>query len=227
MSYLDNSTYSNSNNPYSIDNAVKPAVNVSDATQLENNFVSLMVAQIQNQDPTSPLDSSEFLNQYSSMSQVKSLENMVTVSKNNLVLMDNIQTLAASSLVGKEVSVNIDNLNLGNETVGAKFTLLHNSTATKVTLTDRLGQSTDIDLGNQPLGTVSFNIDPSTLGLAPGNYKIAVTTASGEYPSIEVKGQVSNVRVTTDGPQLEISGIGNVPFYNITEFGQIALNDLY
>lgn len=227
MSYLDNSTYSNSNNPYSIDNAVKPAVNVSDATQLENNFVSLMVAQIQNQDPTSPLDSSEFLNQYSSMSQVKSLENMVTVSKNNLVLMDNIQTLAASSLVGKEVSVNIDNLNLNTETVGAKFTLLHNSTATKVTLTDRLGQSTDIDLGNQPLGTVSFNIDPSTLGLAPGNYKIAVTTASGEYPSIEVKGQVSNVRVTTEGPQLEISGIGNVPFYNITEFGQIALNDLY
>lgn len=43
------------NNPaYSIDEAVKQSVNVSDATQLENNFLTLMVAQIQNQDPTKP-----------------------------------------------------------------------------------------------------------------------------------------------------------------------------
>ena len=44
-------------NAYGIDEAVKQNVNVSDATQLENNFISLMVAQIQNQDPTKPVDS--------------------------------------------------------------------------------------------------------------------------------------------------------------------------
>ena len=36
-------------NAYGIDEAVKQAVNVSDAAQLENNFLTLMVAQIQNQ----------------------------------------------------------------------------------------------------------------------------------------------------------------------------------
>ena len=48
----------------------KQAVNVSDATQMENNFISLMVAQIKYQDPTKPVDSTEFLNQFSAMSQV-------------------------------------------------------------------------------------------------------------------------------------------------------------
>ncbi|MBL0951214.1 MAG: flagellar hook assembly protein FlgD, partial [Pseudomonas sp.] len=91
------------NNPaYSIDEAVKQSVNVSDATQLENNFLTLMVAQIQNQDPTKPVDSTEFLNQFAAMSQVKSLENMASLSKSNLVLLDTLQTLTAAGLVGQE-----------------------------------------------------------------------------------------------------------------------------
>uniref|UniRef100_UPI0035E3EC5D flagellar hook capping FlgD N-terminal domain-containing protein n=2 Tax=Stutzerimonas stutzeri group TaxID=136846 RepID=UPI0035E3EC5D len=43
----------------------RQAVNVSDSTQMENNFISLMVAQIKYQDPTKPVDSTEFLNQFS------------------------------------------------------------------------------------------------------------------------------------------------------------------
>ncbi|MGN0922023.1 MAG: flagellar hook capping FlgD N-terminal domain-containing protein [Cellvibrio sp.] len=214
-------------NSYSIDDGIKQAVNVSDATQLENNFITLMVAQIQNQDPTSPLDSTEFLNQYSAMSQVKSLENMANVSKSNLVLMDNIQTLAASSLVGKDVSVSASSLILGDKPLSGSFSLNHNSVDTRLVLTDGLGQKTEVVLNAQSLGKHQFSINPQQLGLAPGAYSVAIETSSGESPFIEVKGRVNNVRVTTQGPELDIDGIGQVPFYNITEFGQVALNDLY
>src|SRR5690606_28804764 len=108
MSTVNNNTVSN---PYSIDQL--PTVNVSDATQMENNFINLMVAQIQNQDPTKPIDSTEFLNQFSAMSQVKSMENMTSLSKSNLVLMDNLQTLTAAGLVGQEVKVAADSLDVG------------------------------------------------------------------------------------------------------------------
>ncbi|HAQ87667.1 MAG TPA: flagellar basal body rod modification protein, partial [Pseudomonas sp.] len=37
---------------------------------------------------------------------------------------------------------------------------------------------------------------------------------------VEVAGQVSNVRVSAEGPVLQVKGVGSVPFYNILEFAQ-------
>src|SRR5690606_40555147 len=83
--------------------APRPAGNVSDAAQMENTFITLMTAQIANQDPTKPMDSNEFLSQFAAMSQVKSMENMAALTRNNMILTDNLQTLAAAGLVGQEV----------------------------------------------------------------------------------------------------------------------------
>ncbi|MDP9938918.1 flagellar hook assembly protein FlgD [Ectopseudomonas alcaliphila] len=209
------------NNPaYSIDEAVKQSVNVSDATQLENNFLTLMVAQIQNQDPTKPVDSTEFLNQFAAMSQVKSLENMASLSKSNLVLLDNLQTLTAAGLVGQEVKVATEQLELGTDKVKGEINLEHAAGKLALVVTDSNGVKKEIDLGSQAPGRVPFELDPKALGLAPGSYKVEVKSDSGEYPKVEVAGRVTQVRVSAQGPVLEVIGVGSVPFYNITEFGQ-------
>ncbi len=221
MSAVNNNTVSN---PYSIDQL--PTVNVSDATQMENNFISLMVAQIQNQDPTKPIDSTEFLNQFSAMSQVKSMENMTSLSKSNLVLMDNLQTLTAAGLVGQEVKVAVDSLDVGSDAIKGQLNLAHAAGAVEVKLTDVNGVSKTIQLGSQAPGLVPVEINPSALGLAPGKYKVEISSDSGEYPTLEVNGLVNNVRVSADGPVLEVAGAGAVPFYKITEFGQAPLAGL-
>ncbi|WP_296269691.1 flagellar hook assembly protein FlgD [Pseudomonas sp. UBA6323] len=209
------------NNPaYSIDEAVKQSVNVSDATQLENNFLTLMVAQIQNQDPTKPVDSTEFLNQFAAMSQVKSLENMASLSKSNLVLLDNLQTLTAAGLVGQEVKVATEQLELDADKVKGEVNLEHAAGKLALVVTDSNGVKKEIDLGSQAPGRVPFELDPKALGLAPGSYKVEVKSDSGEYPKVEVAGRVTQVRVSAEGPVLEVIGVGSVPFYNITEFGQ-------
>nr|WP_288256668.1 flagellar hook assembly protein FlgD [uncultured Pseudomonas sp.] len=209
------------NNPaYSIDEAVKQSVNVSDATLLENNFLTLMVAQIQNQDPTKPVDSTEFLNQFAAMSQVKSLENMASLSKSNLVLLDNLQTLTAAGLVGQEVKVATEQLELGADKVKGEINLEHAAGKLALVVTDSNGVKKEIDLGSQSPGRVPFELDPKALGLAPGSYKVEVKSDSGEYPKVEVAGRVTQVRVSAEGPVLEVIGVGSVPFYNITEFGQ-------
>ena len=205
---------------YGIDEAVKQAVNVSDATQLENNFLTLMVAQIQNQDPTKPVDSTEFLNQFAAMSQVKSLENMASLSKSNLVLLDNLQTLTAAGLVGQEVKVATEQLQLGEDKISGALNLEHAAGQLSLVLTDGNGVKKEIALGSQAPGAVPFELDPKALGLAPGSYKVEVESDSGEYPKVEVAGRVTQVRVSAEGPVLEVVGIGSVPFYNITEFGQ-------
>ncbi|MBM7059128.1 flagellar hook assembly protein FlgD [Pseudomonas sp. UL073] len=208
------------------DEQIKSAVNVSDATQMENNFISLMVAQIQNQDPTKPVDSTEFLNQFAAMSQVKSLENMTNLSKSNLVLLDNLQTLSAAGLVGQDVKVTTDKVELGADSVKGQINLEFASGKTTLRLTDVNGVKTDIALGSQVAGAVPFELDAAKLGLEPGSYSIEAITDSGEYPKLEVAGRVSNVRVSSDGPVLDVAGVGSVPFYTITEFGQNALAGL-
>jgi len=218
MAAVSNNTQNNS--AYSIDEAVKQSVNVSDATQLENNFLTLMVAQIQNQDPTKPVDSTEFLNQFAAMSQVKSLENMASLSKSNLVLLDNLQTLTAAGLVGQEVKVATEQLELGEDKVRGEINLEHAAGKLALVVTDSNGVKKEIDLGSQAPGRVPFELDPKALGLAPGSYKVEVKSDSGEYPKVEVAGRVTQVRVSAEGPVLEVIGVGSVPFYNITEFGQ-------
>lgn len=204
------------------DDSLAPTANPSDSAEMENNFIALMVAQIKNQDPTNPVDSTEFLNQYSAMSQVKSLENMSDMSKNNLTLLDNLQTLTASGLVGQDVNVSVDALQVDGAPVEGQLNLDYASSPTVITLTDSGGNKTEVQLGSQVAGKVNFAIDPSKLGLAPGKYAISATTSSGEYPAIEVTGKVKGVRVSANGPVLDVAGAGSVPFYNITEFGQTS-----
>ncbi|AQT59851.1 flagellar hook assembly protein FlgD [Cellvibrio sp. PSBB023] len=223
MATVNNNTVSN---PYSIDQVTANTVNVSDATQMENNFISLMVAQIQNQDPTKPVDSTEFLNQFSAMSQVKSMENMTQLSKSNLVLLDNLQTLTASGLVGQEVKVSVDSLELGSSSIRGQLNLEHASGDTLITLTDSNGVKKELRLGSHTAGVVPFEINPAALGLAAGQYKVEATTDAGEYPRVEVSGLVTHVRVSADGPVLDVAGAGAVPFYKITEFGQTPVAGL-
>src|SRR5580658_3788437 len=68
-------------------------------------FLTLMLAQLQNQDPTSPVDSNEFLSQLASLSEVQGitqLNSSFTALSNSLV---SSQALQASSLLGHQALV--------------------------------------------------------------------------------------------------------------------------
>jgi flagellar basal-body rod modification protein FlgD len=73
-----------------------------DKTSLDKDaFLKLLVAQLKYQDPSSPVDSSQFMAQTAQFTQVEKLEQMAQDSTAALSLQ---QGLAASSLVGKSVS---------------------------------------------------------------------------------------------------------------------------
>jgi Flagellar hook capping protein len=201
------------------DSAV-PAAALSDSAQMENHFISLLVAQIKYQDPTRPVDSSEFLNQFSAMSQVKSMENMAQLTRNNLVLLDNLQHLTAAGLVGQEVAVVVDSVRVGTEPLRLQATLQHPSGSTVLRLTDASGASTVIELGPQRAGTLEYELDPGKLGLAPGSYTVTLESDNGELPTVALVGEVRNVSVSANGPVLELDGATQVPFYNILRFGR-------
>ena len=197
-------------------------LDMNSASSLENEFISLMVAQIQNQDPLNPLDGTEYVSQLAQFSQVQSTENMSTMMQNSMVLLDNMQVLSTAGLVGQTVYVSSNEFELGEQIQNGKLELAHSSSQVTLVVKDQFGQSTKVPLGAHPAGDVDFSIDPEKLGLKPGNYTVSVEVQEGQSaPNILMAGTVEQVRIPSSGGAafVNIEGVGSVPFYQITQFG--------
>ena len=82
--------------------AANPAIETGDNTKLSSKaFLQLLVAQLQYQDPSKPVDTSSFMNETATLTQVQSSEQTAQVS---LDMLSAQRAQTASSLVGHTVS---------------------------------------------------------------------------------------------------------------------------
>src|SRR6266567_9292231 len=75
------------------------------ATLGGTNFLTLMLAQLKNQDPTSPVDSNQFLNQLAQLSEVQGITQLNTSFSALSNSLSSSQALQASSLLGRQALV--------------------------------------------------------------------------------------------------------------------------
>ncbi len=68
-------------------------------------FMTLLVAQIQNQDPMSPMDNAEFTSQLTQFSMLDDLESMSSKLDDSIMVGQSINNTAMLALVGKDVTV--------------------------------------------------------------------------------------------------------------------------
>src|SRR5882724_11641047 len=68
-------------------------------------FLTLMLAQLKNQDPTSPVDSNAFLQQLASLSEVQGITSLNTSFSSLSSSLSSGQALQASSLLGHQALV--------------------------------------------------------------------------------------------------------------------------
>lgn len=198
--------------------------NTNSAGNLRNEFLTLMVAQIQNQDPLNPMEGAEYVSQLAQFSQVESSENMASMMQNSAVTMNNIQMLTTAGLVGQTVYVGTDRVNLSDQTQQGKIVLSAPSDTVNLVLTDAYGQATTIPLGPQASGDVNFTLDPDKLDLEPGCYSVNTQLQNGVAGTIFMAGSVAQVSVPSNGGAafVNVSGIGMVPFYDISQFGALS-----
>jgi flagellar basal-body rod modification protein FlgD len=109
------------------------------AASLQTDYLSLLVTQLQNQDPLSPMDSSEMTGQMSQLYQLQAMESM---DANFSAVLASVQQDYATSLVGKEVKY-------GSEDDDGETT-----TGTGQVQEVNVGDSSDITLtvGDQTIG---------------------------------------------------------------------------
>jgi flagellar basal-body rod modification protein FlgD len=189
------------------------------ASDTKDMFTKLLVAQIRNQDPLSPTDPSQFVNQLSQLSQTEALQNLAQTQSTSASLLQSLQVLAMGAQVGASVSVAATSVRVGEQPISGTVQLGGASNATTLRLTGADGQPHTVSLPAHGPGPLAFTIDPIALGLAPGTYAIDAQAADGTAPAVEVTGRLDSVRMAASGGVLlQVANIGEVDPSAITGF---------
>lgn len=105
-----------------------------------NKFLTLLTAQISNQDPLAPVDSTQFVQQLAQLSQVEQAvqtnSQLETLSNQVAGLMN----LGGTDLLGREVAVSSNVLELENGAVNSTYTLAAQATEVSAVISDPLGR---------------------------------------------------------------------------------------
>lgn len=182
-------------------------------------FTKLLVAQIRNQDPLSPSDPSQFVNQLAQLSQTESLQSLSQIQSASASLLQNLQVLAMGAQVGSDISVATDSVRIGEQPIAGTVQLPAASGATTLTLKGIDGQTHTVSLPAHGAGALAFTIDPVALGLAPGNYTISAQASDGSRAPVEVNGRIDSVRMSaTGGVVLQVANVGEVDPAAVTGF---------
>src|ERR1700738_1563724 len=131
------------------------------ATLGGTNFLTLMLAQLKNQDPTSPVDSNQFLHQLASLSTVQGITQLNTsfsTLSNSLV---SSQALQASSLLGHQALISSKTATLAaSGTVTGAVQVPQTTSQAGGNISDSSGALVrQINLGAQSKGMANFSWD--------------------------------------------------------------------
>ena len=98
------------------------------AEEIQNNFMKMLVAQMQNQNPLNPMDNAQFASQLAQMSQLQGIENMRASIDSFVKQVSDGRLLDQSAMIGREVlalapALDWDGLNAVNFAVNADSNL--------------------------------------------------------------------------------------------------------
>ena len=203
--------------------AAATAAGVNGAATLGGtNFLTLMLAQLKNQDPTSPVDSNTFLTQLAQLSEVQGINTLNTSFSALSGSLTSAQTLQASSLLGHQALVTSPTANLAaGGTVAGTVNVPQTTSTVILGITNSAGVTVrTINLGAQAAGSASFSWDgkESNGSAAPaGTYTLNAVyggqTTSSAVATTAVSGTVGSVSMGAGsaGMTLNVSGVGSVP----------------
>lgn len=204
------------------------AAGTSQASEDSQMFMKLMIAQLQNQDPTSPADTTDFMQQIASMSQVESINNLVTtVESMSSSLLSSQAALQASSMVGQRAYVNTDIAQLYEEQgyVDGLVSLENSASDVRITIYDVGGNMVDeVSMGAQPPGDHNF-IWQAGEGVPPGAYRIVAEVPSGTDGSYEEVAtymgfNINSVTLGQNGIGMKVNtNIGSIDMSEIKQLG--------
>ncbi|SDS53918.1 flagellar basal-body rod modification protein FlgD [Halopseudomonas litoralis] len=193
----------------------------------KNEFLELLVAQLNNQDPMSPQENGEFIAQLAQFSTVEGIEKMNSSIDAMASSFQSSQALQASSLVGRTVIIPTDQAMIDPEAgFTGQLALPQASGAVTVNVYDDAGSVVStINLGAQEAGINEFawdGKDASGNVLPAGKYRFeAQASINGETIQL-----ATLLPANVDSVSLGV-GHGGEMVLNLAGLGSIGLSEVF
>ena len=190
-----------------------------------NTFLKLLLAQLKNQDPTKPMDSTEMVAQLAQFGTVSGVQNMQTSLGALSTALQSSQMLTGASLVGHSVLASADGLAYTSGSVKGQLTVPDGASKVMVTITDATGQAVRHIALDPTAGAQAFTWDgKNDFGVQQpaGEYSLqAVSTSGTTNESLQtfLAGTVRSVSLDASGAGLTVntSELGGISLANVRE----------
>ena len=211
-------------------NTVATAQAATQPNQLgKDDFLRLLVTQLQNQDPLNPLQGTEFVSQLAQFSSLEQLTNInSSLSQNiqsNQMMTQSIGNSLAATLVGKEVRASTNALQYsGTSTMSLGYNLDSNANTVDVKILNESGavvrtiNGLSVDAGDHTFTWDGANDAGQQLGAGKYTFNVEATDAAGKSLTATpyLSGTVSAIRFRSDGTYFVIDGT-EVPISDVLE----------
>jgi flagellar basal-body rod modification protein FlgD len=179
----------------------------------KDDFLKLMLTQMKNQDPMSPLQSHEMAAQ---LAQFTSLEQLFNVNKNLEGLaraQDPVQKYEALNFLGKSIKADTRQIvrQAGDQGTDLRFNLMADAQKIKLTIQDEEGKTIKtVDFGNLKAGAnkVAWNgTDNEGRDVKSGKFMFNIEAENGGKKIgvvTETKGTITGINYTPEGPMLMV-----------------------
>jgi flagellar basal-body rod modification protein FlgD len=164
------------------------------ASAAQDRFLTLLVAQMQAQDPLNPMDNAQMTTQLAQISTVDGVEKLNVTMEKLLSQFGALEQLNATSMIGRSVLIPSDRIELSRDDEGqavaaAGFELSQAVSKVKVEIRDANGLPIrTMDLGPMKNGMQTFSWD--------GKTDAGVNAVDGKY-SFVIKAEANGAAVTT------------------------------
>ena len=172
-----------------------------------NQFLTLLTTQLANQDPLSPMDTTEFTNQLVLFAGVEqqiasneNLENLISLSGGN-------QAVQAVSYIGKRVEANGNIFQLTEDGAEIGYDLATEAQTATLLIFDENDQLVRLESVDVEAGSHSFIWDGTNadgVQLDPGAYSFAVSAIDEDDAGVDVETSVTGV---VDGVEVREEGV--------------------
>jgi flagellar basal-body rod modification protein FlgD len=214
-------------------NAKKPASTDSVSADTDK-FMTLLVTQLQNQDPLNPMDNAQMTSQLAQLQTVTGVNKLNTTLESLKSSYQSSEAMQATNLIGHGVLVAGSGVTLASGKAVLGVELGSDADNLKVVISDAKGNEVEtMDLGAQKAGVLPLAWngvpDPTKLDssgkpvtLADGNYTFKVVATRGGANLTDAKGlsfdSVASVTTNnTDGVKVNLSGKGTLTLADIKE----------
>lgn len=186
-------------------------------------FMKLMIAQLQNQDPTSPAETSEFMQQIASMSTVENIAKLnTTMESMSASLLSSQAALQASSMIGQDIYAKTDVAKVAESGEIRGVVELPVSTENlRVSIYDSSNQLIDeVEMGSQSPGDHYFAWSAGDRpageyrvvaeAQVDGNYKTASSFIAYNVNSVTLGQNGIGMKVNTDAGSVDFSDVKRI-----------------